>query len=435
MWGFNSGRMIAIIDRFTKRIMINTKYDYYLYDLKNAIPNDYTVFYTDMPIPSKDILHNLKSCCRIYAGYLLREFLNKEIKQFYSVLYNNSKTLHRSVDDKNYGSVYYRIINFIEKFNIKQYDFYNECFDAKYKLKFYDEKGWFKNGVEIKLPTLKQLYTDKFFTKKEKLLLEQRYFWTKYCKGNGISFKDVVNYWNVNVSIEEMIYYFSKNKYLNANTGWFLQERTWNEFVIRCIEVNDKIIDNIIKDNVDKSNQNYREALITLRNRTLSNVNDWREYKSTSHPKVLYRKYIPPKTRNKRGEWIDAYVSNYIYNGFGYVQLRLSKDKSRIETSKNATVSLEAGIYMYKLFKKTIETTSGTSFDFSDKNIKVGIYNLRFIKYIEKPNSNGNKDWLIQIGCHSIWFNEVEDFIKYYHLEDKFGVNQTNTNNFKIKMK
>lgn len=223
MWAFNSNRMIAIIDRFTKRIMINTSFDYHLYDLENAIPNDYTVFYTDMPIPSKDILHNLKNCCRIYAGYLLRKFLNREIKQFHSVLYNNSKTLHRSVDDKNYGSFYYSIINFIEKFNIKQYDFYNECFDAKYKLKFYNEKGYFKNGVEIKLPTLKQVYTDTFFTKKEKLLLEQRYFWTKYCKGNGISFKDVVNYWNVNVSIEEMIYYFGKNKYLNANTGWFFK--------------------------------------------------------------------------------------------------------------------------------------------------------------------------------------------------------------------
>lgn len=213
------------------------------------------------------------------------------------------------------------------------------------------------------------------------------------------------------------------------------QERTWNEFVIRCIEVNDKIIDNIIKDNIDKSAQNYREALITLRSRTSCIVNDWREYKSSSYVKVLYRKYIPPKTRNKRGEWIDDYVANYIPDDFEYVQLRLSKDKPRIETSRHAIVSLEAGVYMYKLFKKTIKTTSGTSFDFSNKNIKVGIYNLRFIKYTEKPNSNGNKDWLIQIGCHSIWLNEVEDFIKYYHLEDKFGVNQTNTNNFKIKMK
>lgn len=435
MWGFNSNRMIAIIDRFTKRIMINVTYDYHLYDLEDAIPDNYTIFYTDNPIPNKNILHNTKDCCRIYAEYLLREFPQREIKQFYSVLYNNSKVLHRDISTKNYGSFYYRIIKFIEKFNIKKYDFYNECFDAKYKLKFYDERGFFKNGIEIKLPTLKQLYTNTFFTKKEKLLLEQRYFWIKYCKGNGISFKDVINYWNVNVSIDEMIYYFNKNKYLNVNADWFLLEHTWNEYVIKCVEVNNKIIDNIIKDNIDKSNKNYREALDNLNDINTFLIDDWREYKSTSDVKVSYKKYIPPKTRNKRGQWIDAYISNYNPNAFKYIQLRLTRDKIGIETSEHAIVSLEAGISMYKLFKRTINTTPGISFDFSDKNIKVGIYNLRFIKYKEKPNSNGNKDWLIQIGCHSIWLNEVEEFIKYYHLEDKFNTNNTNTNNFKIKMK
>ena len=37
-------------------------------------------------------------------------------------------------------------------------------------------------------------------------------------------------------------------------------------------------------------------------------------------------------------------------------------------------------------------------------------------------NENGKPilDWLIQIGCHSIWLTDVLDFINYYKLEKDF---------------
>lgn len=82
---------------------------------------------------------------------------------------------------------------------------------------------------------------------------------------------------------------------------------------------------------------------------------------------------------------------------------------------------------MYKMFKiyraNNPNCTSWTTSDFGKVN--VGIYNLRFIIYKDKVTDSGinlgRKEWCIQIGCHSLWLDDVEDFIRYYHLEDKFN--------------
>ena len=87
---------------------------------------------------------------------------------------------------------------------------------------------------------------------------------------------------------------------------------------------------------------------------------------------------------------------------------------------------------MYKFFNnlRSIDkdATQWTTSDFG--NIKVGIYNLRFIQYKEKTTANKTldyKEWLIQIGCHSLWLDDINNFIQYYHLEKEFGLNLNNT--------
>ena len=83
---------------------------------------------------------------------------------------------------------------------------------------------------------------------------------------------------------------------------------------------------------------------------------------------------------------------------------------------------------MYKLFNKLIQSKPKeilfTSNDFG--NVNVGIYNLRFIAYKDKIDKNKNnlnhKEWVIQIGCHDLWLDDINEFIHYYKLEDKFGL-------------
>ena len=113
------------------------------------------------------------------------------------------------------------------------------------------------------------------------------------------------------------------------------------------------------------------------------------------------------------------------YKTFTNTQLKL--EGSIIRTSKNATVTLEEGIKMYKMFmigrNNNPNRICWTTSDFGKVN--VGIYNLRFITYKDKVSDTGKplgyKEWLIQIGCHSLWFDDVKDFARYYNLQDKLN--------------
>lgn len=63
-----------------------------------------------------------------------------------------------------------------------------------------------------------------------------------------------------------------------------------------------------------------------------------------------------------------------------------------------------------------------------------------YIDYKCKYKDNGLPQfvttWLIAIDCHNIWLDDFEDFVHYYHLEDKFGIKYNNKNKpIKLKMK
>ena len=188
---------------------------------------------------------------------------------------------------------------------------------------------------------------------------------------------------------------------------------------------------------VKKSNENFLEAQrqAALMLNGSRPVDLWRENntKQLSTKGVKYRKFVRPISRNKYGHWIDDYV--YAGNNikFENIQLRLTKDKKLIETSKYASVPYDSAKELWHKFIIWINSNrvaENPYFSFNNKNIKVGLYNLRFIRYCTKHTDNGKTiynengkptlDWLIQIGCHSIWLTDVLDFINYYKLEKDF---------------
>lgn len=181
----------------------------------------------------------------------------------------------------------------------------------------------------------------------------------------------------------------------------------------------------IVQDNIDKSTKNRLKAIEELNN-SINTIDAWRNFKTNTNVKIKYNRYIPPRNNRECGEWKEDYV--YRVNTFGNIQLRLDKTKTIIQTSNNAQVSLESGIAMYKLFNKLIQSKPKeilfTSNDFG--NVNVGIYNLRFIAYRDKIDKNKNnlnrKEWVIQIGCHDLWLDDINEFIHYYKLEDRFGL-------------
>lgn len=53
--------------------------------------------------------------------------------------------------------------------------------------------------------------------------------------------------------------------------------------------------------------------------------------------------------------------------------------------------------------------------------------NLRSIEFRQKQTDNhkllDNWEYVVIIGCHHIWIDDFMSFVKYYNLEDKFGIN------------
>lgn len=421
-WFFIRDNLIAIIDRDNKRIIISTKYSYFVHELRDAIPNDYTIYYTNDTIQEHNILSNTEECLRIHSKYILEEYVDNSLCRYYSILYGYKQNLYGDISKENNCYYHNEILKFIKNNNIKKYKFYKECFNETHYLRIYI--GWSSKLIKIKLPTLYQVVHNTFFTKKQKLFLEQKYFWTKYCYTNSIPFKDVVTYWNQEITEEQAKRYLDLR--LNASNIILENCTTWNDYIKQSIEVIRKIHNNHIKDNINKSNKNREEALEKLNKLNNSSIDDWREHKIKNNNIVEYERYIV-NGRNKNGIWIKdkLYGKNFKFNN---TQLRLSKDGKTIETSRHCTVPLDEGIKMYKMFiigrNNNPDRTSWTTSDFG--NVKVGIYNLRFITYKDKASDTGKslgyKEWCIQIGCHSLWLDDVIDFIKYYHLEDKFGI-------------
>lgn len=432
LWYHYQTRIIAIIDRDNKIILINRTYSYHLQDLKSAIPNNYIVCYTNNNIPNKSILYNKEECYKIHLKCLIEQFVERDLYNFYKVLYGDGQTLYNSlISDtiRSYGYYYDQIITFVKHNKIKKYKFYKECFNDKYNTGIW--KGF--NRITVKLPTLQQIVNDTFFTKKEKLFFEQKRFYSNYCYNEHIPFKDVVENWNKEVDRNKIIIYL--NRIQIVNTEWYTTEKTWNEYIITTIENNRKIVKNNIARFIKESDENYSKALAKLLANRPTNVNNWREFKTISKNSVIYKSYIPNKNRNHIGKWIDKTIYDNSTT-FPNTQLRLSKNGKRIETSRYCNVPLEDGIHMYKMFLKCRQNnpkqTNWTTSQFG--NIKIGIYNLRYIAYLDKKTDNGNqlgyKEWVIQIGCHSLWLDDIQNFIKYYHLEKEFSIN-----NVKIQIK
>lgn len=426
-------RVFAVIDRENKKILVSHKCGILTHELINAIPNDYEVFHCNDDIPCYNILHdeNIDTLVKLHLQHCVELYVERRLIPFYACL-EGKKVLHADIDSlikednrKHFWYYEYEAIKqFVRKYKVKHRTWYDKSFNTKFKLNIYYPNSW--NRITIELPTVKQVLTNTIFSKYQVNLFRKRYFYTKYCYGRGIPFSDVDKYFGTSITHDEAVRYCNRrNIYLN--TDWLVDVHTWNKLISKTKEIELKIHKNYIAEQIAKSEANYNAALEELRKiESDYTVNSWREGKiNTVQNSVSYRKYSLPSRYNSSGTWMTATISGS-YKTFTNTQLKL--EGSIIRTSKNATVTLEEGIKMYKMFmiyrNNNPNRTSWTTSDFG--NVKVGIYNLRFITYKDKVSdtckSLGYKEWCIQIGCHSLWLDDIEDFIRYYHLEDKFGI-------------
>lgn len=429
---YPGNRVFSVIDRENKKILVSHKYSKLTYELIRSIPNDYEIFHCNDDIPFHNILDcsNIDTLSKLHLQYIIEVYVERYLSPFYACC-NGKRILHNDIDSIIKESchnnfLYYEreaIEKFVKKYKVKKRTWYKETLNPKFKLCICYPTSW--NFITIELPSVKKILTNTVFSKSQKEKFRKLYFYTKYCYGRGISYNDVYKYYNTTITHNQAIEFCNKhNIYLNPNL--LVDIETWNELISKTKEIEDKIHTKNIEENKAKSEENYKIALEKLRKiESEYTVNAWRKGQITNGRfSVSYQQFNIPNRHNRTYGWTTATIYSG-YNTFTNIQLKL--EDNTIRTSRNATVTLEEGIKMYKMFKifraNNPNRTSWTTSDFGKVNI--GIYNLRFIVYKDKITDSGinlgRKEWCIQIGCYSLWLDDIEDFIRYYHLEDKFN--------------
>lgn len=425
-WGYHRSHCVAVIDRDKKKVLIRQNWKHHSCDVRRAISDDYEIFLTDEEIPTPYILKDEEELCKLHIKYLIEHFTEWNLAQCYNYLAGRTKKINVHVDailsEDNHQ--YKQIKDFIRKYHLRKYPWSKISLNEKYKIRSSNREWW--KSVEHPIPTINKIYSGKLFTKTELRKLAIGYFYSQHCYGNGIPLKDAEELYDKNYN------YLSIKEYCNRRhiSLFHLEEDkrdvydSFPNWIKRIVEANNKAAYAIWQSNIEQSDKNRKEALAKmeeLRNRVYT-IADWRERKlcPSSNNRISYRTFVT--TGRNKGQWVDSSIgfnSNTIFNR---IQLRLSKDgKNRIETSRGATVTLEDGIKMFKLFNKEVTTNKLITGRKDYCNVNVGLYNLRYISYEKRPTED-YKDWRIQIGCHDLWLTEIIDFIVYYDLEDKFGL-------------
>lgn len=457
----------AVIDRATNRILISDQYPDFTRELLLFLPDEYEVFMCHGSIPCHDILSEERTelLCKTHLEYVIRYYTSRYLCPYYAVL-KGKNVLHSDINfDTNKDAVNSRIIihknddilTFIKKYKIKQYDWYNKTLDPNYKLNIYYPESY--SIITINLPTVKQLITGNIFSKKQIDLFNKKRFYTKYCYGRGISYKDVDKYWNktvypldtssTNDNISYDLTYGQVTMFLRGNDIYWNDNLynnslvTWNDYIVLTKKEEDEREAKYVRENVEKSKQNELKAYEELKKYVGNDyLKRWRDSISLdTRNYVEYRKYITPNYINKRGTWVTEklYVKpSYVFNN---IQLKLCNNT--IVTSDNAGVPINEAIKCYKLLqscREKYDKEGQTIFSFANKNIRIGMFNLIEISYTHKHTNDGTPlpvtTWLIRIACHKIWLDDFEDFVHYYHLEERFGIKcDSKSKPIKLKIK
>lgn len=447
----NARNCIAVINRDIKAILVNVTFFKRSNELIYSIPDDYQIFLTDETIDNPNIFSTgeVAEAVKIHAKYITKEFANQRLCEYYCLLQGKKRVVHNNINNTFKRTAYtkrskycYKLVDydtvydFVKKYKVKDYDWYNTPLYNELDIR-YDVNWSSYYYIKAKCPSIKQIITNKVFSNKEKLKLEQSYFYDWHCIGCGISFKDVQLHWNdeYDEKVFRKLYAKHNIKYdYNSKTDL----KTWKDGVKDFVKSLRTTIQKVIDNHKAESINNYNKAVDKYNNVEYGErLKDWREFSYRKHsvPYIEYDKFVVTSSRFGTGHWIKEKIHPLIQ--FNNVQLRVRTDEHHpdynvVQTSKNATVMLFQAIDMYRLYKITIakdnpEVGKIIKHNFTDKNIKVGIYNLRAIEFRQKQTDYGNLlnkwEYVVVIGCHHIWIDDFIDFVKYYKLEDKFGIN------------
>ena len=213
---------------------------------------------------------------------------------------------------------------------------------------------------------------------------------------------------------------------LHKGTNWAELNKKWSDEYVAEVEAKDKAEEEAFRKREAeykiKTEQNYKEAL-SKANQT---IDEWR--KGGTKQEIHYTMYYSnPDTRE-----IKAMDSVLYHTMFPNTQLRIKPDKPNwVETSRGALVPLETAINIFNQLYVDYILSGKTEFQFKYNEFKIGSFYVSRIdysdKYIDithyedKSDFLGYKEWRFRIGCHTLWFDDIKDFARYYNLQDRLS--------------
>lgn len=372
----------GIIDRKRKIAVIKND-SYYSYCLEDAVPDNYTILRVN-EIRDFDITKHLHKLYTEHCKYLIDRFVDFN-SDYYRVVNNNrAKVVFKSnyIQDK-IDDVIYKLEKISSKHNISRT---KDLFAGKEHY-LNVSRGWTAKYIKVKHPTINQILTNTVFTDEQKSYIEKCKLYSQY-HNYGITWKDVLT-----KTIKEI-----QDKVAKEERAFKVR---WNEAL------------KIAKENKERAIKEFgcEQTIEKFRNGDV--LANWIKYKS------------PRRGRNFSIHWFDETTRVGVFKN---IQLRLNTKTNIITTSNNASVPLYQAVTLFnflynKYFSHYDYTNTDDYFiDFTKNNIKINYYNLRHICFTEKKTDGGERlgymEWRIQIGCHTLWLDDIKEFCRYYHLED-----------------
>lgn len=376
---------MAIVDRKRKIALIkqDTEYDW---QIEKGLPCGYKIYFTDEPIPVYDITtpKQRKILIKLHLKYLIKRWLDT-YKEEFKVLNSISKVISYYGNYDNYYNTYT-----IRKRN----EYRNQILDMMAanrwlpKYKPLNDKPCFVGNYKVDFPSLDTIVQQSLFNEEERIKIQQCLFYTAYCRYRDISWKELVKNWS-----DEW-----KDKTIKAD-----------EAAAKAFEIRAKKFNEISKRNEAKARAESDNNLEYWRKAEKCLDINWIEYYANYRERT-----VTPITRT-------------IYNSFRFTQLRLKPGRPNwVETSRGALVPLEAAINLFNRLYKDYMLSGKTRFEFKRDEFKVGSFQVTLMEYVRKTNcanhyTSPTPEWRFQIGCHSLWFDDIKDFARYYNLQDRLS--------------
>lgn len=370
---------MAVIDRKRKIAVIKVGTEYSM-AIERGVPEDYTIYKIDENIPVYNITEskNKKILINMYVKYLIKKYLGTFYNE-YKVLNTISKQIPEHTYISSSRAKYFEKIKcLVEKYN---------RLIPKYKP--LSNNVIYISGYNVGFPSINAILNDDLFDDEQKLHIKKCKFYTKFCLHKDISWKE-----------------------LNKN---------WSDEYVAEIKAKDKADYEAFIKRAEKfkaiAKNNYEEALAKSDN----NINDWRNGNKVRNVKYIDY-YIDETNRHITS------ISCELNDIFANTQLRLKPGKPNwVETSRGAVVPLETAINIFNQLYTNYILSGKTEFTFNYNQFRIGSFCVSRCMYIDKFADNlnvgklGKEEWVFNIGCHRLWFDDIKDFARYYNLQDKLS--------------